>query len=289
MSDETTENSEPIRRTVKVAGVETKSGGADSERPWTKYTLVDENDKKQATFDKKVGLFVSSMIGKYVEITIEKSGKYWNLTAAKPADGPGPTPKSGANGTGNGGYTPEDIKRFDDKDFRIARESALKSVCQLYEGSGTEFGSILVLADKAVEWIYSPRKTAPQGVAADSPLRELVGSHGVAPIPPEIEQAFREASGSPANEIPAQQVTTRVVDIRYKDTRNGGKRFTVSTSGDETYYTFSETIAKTLKSAKDQKAQVTLVFSETEFGKEIGEVADVKTGTIQGQPVTVPS
>ena len=148
--------------------------------------------------------------------------------------------------------------RDPESERRIAREAALHAVTRLYAGSGIEFDSILVLADRAVVWIYG-------GLAA--------------PVPKEIEEAFRQ------NEVPAQQITTRIEDVRYKILRNGN-RYTAKTEGG-VYYTFSETIARTLKKAKDELAEVTLVFQETEQGNEISEV--VEDETIKGRPVTVPS
>ena len=112
--------SEQITRVVTVKDVDVKHGPEDDDKPWTKYALVDEKDRKQSTFDKKVGAFLVAMIGKKVEIVIEKSGRYWNLVSAK--DAPAGAPASEAKtGGGNGSYDAETIARFDSKDRRIAR------------------------------------------------------------------------------------------------------------------------------------------------------------------------
>lgn len=278
MSEETRD---VIRRRVTVKGVEVDKGGEDTDRPWTKYTLIDENDKKQSTFDKKVGMLIKSSVGEELDIEVEKKGKFWNLVAAKPAEGPAPqaAPKPAASGNGTGGY----YSRDPESELRIAREAALHAVTRLYAGSGTEFGSVLHLADRAVRWIYSGNTS----VLADS-LKPTASEPDGDPMLRAARETF-DPDKVPGEAQP-YRVTTKIVGITYKETNGGkNKRFTIQTSGEETYYTFSETIALALKKARDDKAMVTLIAKATDYGIEVQEVAEIKGGVVRGEPVVVPS
>ena len=147
---------------------------------------------------------------------------------------------------------------------------------------GTELGSILVLAEKAVDWIYEKGKepvAQPTPDVNDKIVEAMVRAAEDSGIAAQADAIAGPKTG---------RVVTRVESMAVKTVNDGkGKRFRVHTSGDEDYYTFSETLAQILKKAKDQKQMVSLTFVARDFGQEITEAQTVQGTTIDGDEVVI--
>lgn len=170
-------------RTVKVASVEVK---VDPNGKWTKYALVDGNGEKASTFDKKVGEFLQANVGKQIDITTEKDGKFTNLLSAV-EHVEAPAASSG------GGY----MQRDPDTEMRIAREACLKAAVALHgPAEGDHFNiagdEVIRLATRFQHWVYTGE--TPELTAAIAP-KPTNGASKIADISPRPATTFTARNG----------------------------------------------------------------------------------------------
>lgn len=129
-------------RTVTVGSVAKKTGTTNG-KTWTRYSLMDDDDKfVGSTFDKHIFDALEGYGGKAIEVDLDvrdgERGKLYDLKAVRLANGNGSAPSPA------------------EKHSTIVREVALKAAVDYWGGLGVDSRTpddVIALADRFVAWI----------------------------------------------------------------------------------------------------------------------------------------